>query len=1325
METPSPTTMTKKELYALNQDVSEESRVDGNCSRDVEFISEREGYLLPKKAEASRRQETKEDYELSVKRLDQLEDAARRIQQTFRLKKSEQGIHRSVAKKSLIWDLDDHEESDTSENTSDNETTVEREEGQFFTLFFIALGSLGMMAFSTFSCCFKKLFGNSTEDDVAAGVTDFPNTSSTQHSVQQTASNAVQPATPVNGSGGASPPQPGGVASMAASSAASSVAVGLSSGISAGAAAAATTGGLAGALAATSTTQIIAAVTVAAAVGATVSSAGITSVSSVLPSMVSSCGVVDPDTRTGNFTLSLEGLQRGIADRETFLFENLVVSAYNNLTRGSFDEVTEQYQCGDRYLREMQQSSMLRQVYVGQDATADGISKLQIDLEAVILCKDCPAILPIFGTIEEERLRRRNLRILEQKEVFDVSFIEAYLKTVVEALFELMNLGELPLSFAPSMVYFRPFQLGRSPELNATLDSKEMFEVTIPVATYYDRIKGEILPIFPTQSVNGELDVDFYEGHFEMAIAGFGLTRNFTDEEIMLIEDLFVVAYNQQHSETTNTSAIREMARAILANQVFTPGDIGTEATLDIAFKAFITCQGCPEDEPLFGEMGDHNKLDLDLIQGMLKDVVLGVIGLINSGDLPPSFVPSEVYYIDEESNSTDLAGIPVMTNVDENGTIVVDFPDVGLSAKIYNDEFQVSFRGFAREFNEVESRRFAELLVKDYNGFINGNEDSSLNLREMFQTAIAHQDFSAGDESTSSELDVTLDVSVICQDCPESQPVFGLTNGGDGEGLLYWTFIEAVLPSVISSMVEDIRSGALQSSFLPEGVVRIDDSDSATIAYLDDTTGQIVLEYVPHGPAVPSISMSPSISSSSSPSPSLSVLPSSVPSTTPSISREPSLGPTGFPSETPSNRPSHSAEPSILPSATPSTSALPSVHPSLIPTISSVPTQTPTVRASRVPTKIPSVSPTPVPTNSPTSQPTPTPSSGPTAVPTSAPTQTPSESPSAVPTSAPSSSPTSEPSETPSLDPTSGPTKSPTTAPTSEPTTSPTMTPTETLSVYPTLAPTRFPTMTPTSEPTTSPTMTPIETLSVDPTLAPTSEPTLSPTIAPTETLSVDPTLAPTRFPTLAPTSEPTTSPTMTPTETLSVDPTLAPTRFPTLAPTSVPTLSPTIAPTGTPSLVPTLAPTEFPTESPTGSSAQMPSSTPSVTEGRWTVCGAHKNYQNSCAGIESEVTPADVTVVNGSPLVVRCCSTEATPGFEKRKGGGISPDCPYTASELGGTCYENVDYLTAESICADANGRLCTAAELADGCATGSGCEFDTRRVWTSDTADVVVPL
>lgn len=53
---------------------------------------------------------------------------------------------------------------------------------------------------------------------------------------------------------------------------------------------------------------------------------------------------------------------------------------------------------------------------------------------------------------------------------------------------------------------------------------------------------------------------------------------------------------------------------------------------------------------------------------------------------------------------------------------------------------------------------------------------------------------------------------------------------------------------------------------------------------------------------------------------------------------------------------------------------------------------------------------------------------------------------------------------------------------------------------------------------------------------------------------------------------------------------------------------------------------------------------------------------------------------------------------------------------SKVGGVCRAQLSFVQAERACASIGARLCSAAELVRGAATGTGCKLDQVRVWSA---------
>lgn len=75
-----------------------------------------------------------------------------------------------------------------------------------------------------------------------------------------------------------------------------------------------------------------------------------------------------------------------------------------------------------------------------------------------------------------------------------------------------------------------------------------------------------------------------------------------------------------------------------------------------------------------------------------------------------------------------------------------------------------------------------------------------------------------------------------------------------------------------------------------------------------------------------------------------------------------------------------------------------------------------------------------------------------------------------------------------------------------------------------------------------------------------------------------------------------------------------------------------------------------------------------------------------------------------------VRCCSDgklDWMDGMAKNREQWCGD--VWGASIINGECYSDKTYGEAKRICEDNGARLCTQAELANGCAEGTGCSHD----------------
>ena len=79
--------------------------------------------------------------------------------------------------------------------------------------------------------------------------------------------------------------------------------------------------------------------------------------------------------------------------------------------------------------------------------------------------------------------------------------------------------------------------------------------------------------------------------------------------------------------------------------------------------------------------------------------------------------------------------------------------------------------------------------------------------------------------------------------------------------------------------------------------------------------------------------------------------------------------------------------------------------------------------------------------------------------------------------------------------------------------------------------------------------------------------------------------------------------------------------------------------------------------------------------------------------------------------PHKVRCCSDVKLSASWGSRRDGCSV---WGESNAGWKCAPDKTFAEAEAICQAAGARLCTVAELEDGCTAGTGCGFDAHLVW-----------
>ena len=78
-----------------------------------------------------------------------------------------------------------------------------------------------------------------------------------------------------------------------------------------------------------------------------------------------------------------------------------------------------------------------------------------------------------------------------------------------------------------------------------------------------------------------------------------------------------------------------------------------------------------------------------------------------------------------------------------------------------------------------------------------------------------------------------------------------------------------------------------------------------------------------------------------------------------------------------------------------------------------------------------------------------------------------------------------------------------------------------------------------------------------------------------------------------------------------------------------------------------------------------------------------------------------------------VRCCSDVSIQGWTKKDTCDV-----WAESNIWGAC-KDLNWFDASNFCSSQSSRLCTRRELEASCSEETGCEFDSRLVWSMTTA------
>eukprot|EP00568_Trieres_chinensis_P006613 CAMPEP_0183292170 /NCGR_PEP_ID=MMETSP0160_2-20130417/1326_1 /TAXON_ID=2839 ORGANISM="Odontella Sinensis, Strain Grunow 1884" /NCGR_SAMPLE_ID=MMETSP0160_2 /ASSEMBLY_ACC=CAM_ASM_000250 /LENGTH=1110 /DNA_ID=CAMNT_0025453089 /DNA_START=101 /DNA_END=3433 /DNA_ORIENTATION=+ len=122
-----------------------------------------------------------------------------------------------------------------------------------------------------------------------------------------------------------------------------------------------------------------------------------------------------------------------------------------------------------------------------------------------------------------------------------------------------------------------------------------------------------------------------------------------------------------------------------------------------------------------------------------------------------------------------------------------------------------------------------------------------------------------------------------------------------------------------------------------------------------------------------------------------------------------------------------------------------------------------------------------------------------------------------------------------------------------------------------------------------------------------------------------------------------------------------------------------------------------------------QEPTWTPTVSPLTSAPTGA--SYYLACGSPTGDCQGEVATAAPSETHEVRCCSDTEKTGWIKKDSCDV-----WGESDLP-TCVDDANYAEAVQICADNDARLCTVAELLEGCTKGSGCMHDHDLIWSSD--------
>eukprot|EP00547_Thalassionema_nitzschioides_P000335 CAMPEP_0194198852 /NCGR_PEP_ID=MMETSP0156-20130528/78_1 /TAXON_ID=33649 /ORGANISM="Thalassionema nitzschioides, Strain L26-B" /LENGTH=886 /DNA_ID=CAMNT_0038923681 /DNA_START=23 /DNA_END=2679 /DNA_ORIENTATION=- len=226
----------------------------------------------------------------------------------------------------------------------------------------------------------------------------------------------------------------------------------------------------------------------------------------------------------------------------------------------------------------------------------------------------------------------------------------------------------------------------------------------------------------------------------------------------------------------------------------------------------------------------------------------------------------------------------------------------------------------------------------------------------------------------------------------------------------------------------------------------------------------------------------------------------------------------------------------------------------------------------------------------------------------------------------------------------------------------------------------------------------------SLSPSETASDSPSVQASAVPSEIASDTPSVQASSVPSVQASSVPSVQASAVPSETTSDSPSVKGSLVPSETTSDPPSIQASLAPSeiasDPPSIQASMAPSEIASDPPSIQASMVPSETSVVDQTLAAiVCGGNDGCRNDAEMVDPTESHE-----------VRCCSDTAKDGWVKKS------NCDVWGGSRVPTCFHGEDLATAEAICQAEGARLCTAEELYNKCAKGSGCGHDSDLIWSS---------